>query len=132
MSVDGSALTARPADPAGTACPEAGAATLDLSHLGRMTFGDRGLESEVLQLFDRQAAMLAERLGGATATIAGCHAHTIKGAARGVGAWRLALAAEQVEAAARSGGPELAGAVAQLIAAIGETRSVVARHLRRG
>ena len=31
-------------------------AAIDRAHLSRMTFGDRSLEQEVLQLFDRQAA----------------------------------------------------------------------------
>src|SRR5437588_4718950 len=35
---------------------------IDLVHLARMTLGDRGLEREVLQLFDRQATMLVARM----------------------------------------------------------------------
>ena len=35
---------------------------IDRSHLSRMTFGDQSLEREVLQLFDRQAELLMERM----------------------------------------------------------------------
>lgn len=104
--------------------------TLDIDHLGRMTFGDRDLEREVLQLFDRQTAMLAERLCGASATLAASCAHTLKGAARGIGAWRLARAAEQVERVAQSGAPELTAVVGQLVGAVDEARTAIARRLR--
>ena len=39
---------------------------IDLEHLSRMTLGDRSLEREVLQLFDRQADMLMTRMRTAT------------------------------------------------------------------
>ena len=58
---------------------EAGAlrsAVLDRSHLARMTFGDRSLEREVLQLFERQAELLVARMRGnepaAIATLVRC------------------------------------------------------------
>ena len=35
---------------------------IDRQHLSRMTFGDRSLEHEVLQLFDRQAELLIGRM----------------------------------------------------------------------
>ena len=35
---------------------------IDLVHLARMTLGDRSLEREVLQLFDRQSALLIARM----------------------------------------------------------------------
>src|ERR1700754_796735 len=40
--------------------PTAGAAdgTIDRAHLARVTFGDHGLQRELLALFDRQAALL--------------------------------------------------------------------------
>ena len=37
-------------------------AAIDRRHLARMTLGDRSLEQEVLQLFDRQASLLIERM----------------------------------------------------------------------
>ena len=42
--------------------PAAPAAAIDRGHLARMTFGDRSLEREVLQLFDRQAGLLLARM----------------------------------------------------------------------
>ena len=44
-------------------------AALDRGQLARMTFGDRSLERELLELFDRQATMLVTRMraGGAAA-----------------------------------------------------------------
>jgi HPt (histidine-containing phosphotransfer) domain-containing protein len=102
---------------------------LDLDHLGRMTHGDRGLEREVLELFDRQAAMMADRLRGATAQVALSCAHTLQGSARGIGAWRLARAAEQVERVAAAEAPDIAAVVAQLLVAVDEARSAIARRL---
>jgi HPt (histidine-containing phosphotransfer) domain-containing protein len=102
--------------------------TLDIGHLKRMTFDDRNLEREVLQLFDRQTAMLAGRLKCAPPSIAASCAHTLKGAARGIGAWRLAHAAAQVERVVAAGEPEGA-VVAQLIGAVDETRNAIAQHL---
>jgi HPt (histidine-containing phosphotransfer) domain-containing protein len=103
--------------------------TLDLEHLGRMTLGDRNLEREVLQLFDRQTAMMTERLRGASAAVATSSAHTLKGSARGIGAWRLARVAEQLERVVAAGGHDLPVAIERLIGAVEETRSAIARHL---
>jgi HPt (histidine-containing phosphotransfer) domain-containing protein len=76
---------------------------IDVTHLARMTLGDRGLELEVLQLFKRQAAIMTARLAEAAPAAASELAHTLKGSARGVGAWRVAMAAETVEQAAVEG-----------------------------
>src|SRR5437016_9952482 len=78
---------------------------IDLVHLARMTLGDRSLEREVLQLFDRQAVLLVARMRAAEPCSVAAVAHTLKGSARGVGAWRVAGAAEAVEAAACAGDP---------------------------
>jgi HPt (histidine-containing phosphotransfer) domain-containing protein len=103
---------------------------LDFDHLSRMTLGDRNLEREVLQLFVQQTGMLVERLRGASAAVAASCAHTLKGSARGIGAWPLARAAEQVARVVKSGQPELAAAVAQLIDAVDATREAVALRLQ--
>ena len=94
-----------------------------------MTLGDAALEREVLRLFDRQSEMLAERLRDASASVAASCAHTLKGSARGIGAWRLARAAEQVERVVAGGEPELTAAIARLAGAIEETRSAIAKRL---
>jgi hypothetical protein len=70
---------------------------IDRSHLARMTFGDRGLERELLELFDRQAALLVGRIGRADAATAAALAHTLKGSALGVGALQVASAAAALE-----------------------------------
>ena len=47
---------------ASSSLPVSGERPIDLVHLARMTLGDRGLEREVLELFDRQAGMLIVRM----------------------------------------------------------------------
>lgn len=87
---------------------------IDPGHLDRVTFHDLAFRNEVLTLFVREAQALAGRLAGATGDsdwrVA---AHTLKGMARGIGAARLATAAEQAEGAGRSSDP---GRLAPLIA----------------
>ena len=67
---------------------------IDLVHLARTTMGDRSLEREVLQLFDRQSSLLIARMHTAAPAAIAALAHTLKGSARGIGAWRVARAAE--------------------------------------
>jgi HPt (histidine-containing phosphotransfer) domain-containing protein len=99
---------------------------IDLVHLARMTLGDRGLEREVLALFDRQAAVLVSRMRAAPPGSVTSVAHTLKGSARGVGAWPVARAAEAVEAAPPT---DLAPAVAALAAAASDARAAIAEIL---
>ena len=101
---------------------------IDFTHLGRMTLGEKSLEAEVLALFDRQADMLLARMEQAAPAAAAAFAHTIKGSARGIGAWRVAEAAEAVERAA-SEPAGLTDAIARLAGAIGEARATIAEML---
>src|SRR5690349_8857859 len=78
---------------------------IDLVHLARTTLGDRALEREVLQLFDRQSSILIARMRGAAPAVVAALAHTLKGSARGIGAWRVAHAAETLELAGNAGEP---------------------------
>jgi hypothetical protein len=103
---------------------------IDLEHLFRMTLGDHSLECEVLQLFDRQAGMLMERIAQAEPGIVAAAAHTLKGSARGIGAWSVARAADTVEAAATSAQSNLPEAVRALAVCIGEARVAIADLLR--
>jgi HPt (histidine-containing phosphotransfer) domain-containing protein len=73
---------------------------IDETHLERMTLGDRRLEREVLELFVRQTTILLGRIVGVDQALAAAAAHTLNGSARGIGAWRVARAAELVESAA--------------------------------
>ena len=75
---------------------------IDLEHLARMTLGERSLEREVLALFDRQAEMLLPRIRRGAPAVAAASAHTLKGSALGIGAFRVARAAEAVEQADRA------------------------------
>ena len=71
---------------------------IDLVHLARYTLGDRALESEILQLFRAQAGIYMDRLKSASDGRSWREAaHTIKGSARGIGAWGVAQAAEAAE-----------------------------------
>jgi HPt (histidine-containing phosphotransfer) domain-containing protein len=101
---------------------EPGVPVIDLGHLARMTFGDRSLEREVLQLFDRQAELLLARMrGGAPPAIAAL-AHTLRGSAAGIGADNVAHAAQAVE---QAGNAERLAAMDTLDAAIVEARAAI-------
>jgi HPt (histidine-containing phosphotransfer) domain-containing protein len=102
---------------------------VDLVHLARTTLGDRTLEREVLQLFDRQSGMLIARMRTAAPAAIAALAHTLNGSARGIGAWRVARAAELLELAGASGNPT-ADALDNLAAASDEARAVIAELLR--
>ena len=99
---------------------------IDRVHLARMTLGDKRLEAEVLALLDRQAGLLLARMRGASPAAAGAFAHTLKGSARGVGAWRMAAAAERVEMAAGSDMATVPDAIAGLAAAVTQARQAIA------
>ena len=76
---------------------------IDLDHLNRYTGGDRGLNEEILRLFEEQCVATLARLEElATAEGAGTKTwhqltHTLKGAARGVGAFGFADVAAEAE-----------------------------------
>lgn len=76
-------------------------AAIDLEHLARYTGGDVALNGEILRLFDSQASELVTRLRAildARDTKSWKEVtHSIKGAARGVGAFALADAAALCE-----------------------------------
>ena len=70
---------------------------IDLAHLERQTLGDKALQREVLALFAEQAVELGRLLGDAGTEERRRLAHTIKGAAGGVGAFAVADAAARIE-----------------------------------
>src|ERR1700676_5607559 len=104
---------------------------IDEHHLGRMTLGDRRLEREVLELFVRQTAIMLDRIVGADPALAAATAHTLKGSARGIGAWRVARAAELLENAAGADGSadDMAEAIAELKAASLEASAAIGARL---
>ena len=82
----------------------------------------------MLQLFDRQSTLLIARMRSAAPAGVATLAHTLKGSARGIGAWRVARAAEALElAAARA---KSGDALDRLAAASEEARAVIAELLR--
>jgi hypothetical protein len=101
---------------------------IDFAHLFRMTLGDHGLECEVLALFDRQAEMLIGRMAAAGPSAVAALAHTLKGSARGIGAWGVASAAEALEAVSIEAG-DLKPAIAALSQAALKARLTIADHL---
>ena len=105
--------------------PASAGQAIDRNHLSRMTLGDASLEREVLTLFNRQAEMLLDRMAGAVPAVVAALAHTIKGSARGIGAVRVAYAAETVEMTAEGQPQEIAREIDRLGIAIEEARRAI-------
>jgi len=110
--------------------PAAPASAIDRRQLARMTFGDRSLERELLQLFDRQAEQLMVRMRASDAAVLAMLAHTIKGSALGIGANDVARAAGAAESAAAGSPPQRIAALDGLAAAIDAARGEIAALLR--
>ncbi len=71
---------------------------VDLVHLSRYTLGERELEREVLELFCAQSGIYLERLREADSDQHWREAaHSLKGSALAIGAWRAAEAASAAE-----------------------------------
>lgn len=102
---------------------------IDVQHLGRMTLGEPALEAEVLALFAAQSGDLVSRLKGLPADAAAL-AHTLKGSARAIGAFRVADAALGLEAAMKNDG-DVACAMTLLQHAVEEARIAIDRLLNR-
>jgi len=102
------------------------AEVIDRAQLSRMTFGDRNLERELLELFDRQSEMLIARIraGAAVKPLA----HTLKGSASGIGAGDVACAAEAAE---RADGEDCSAAIDRLALAVEQARALIAELLRQ-
>ncbi|WP_131857705.1 Hpt domain-containing protein [Bosea sp. BK604] len=71
---------------------------IDLVHLARQTGGDHDLERELLALFAQQCVRHLRTIhAGADTRTRMDAAHTLKGAARAIGAWQVAEAADAIE-----------------------------------
>ncbi|MGY2050677.1 Hpt domain-containing protein [Methylobacterium sp. JK268] len=100
---------------------------LDPRHLAQQTFGDADLAAEVMGLFREQCGRLGPDLADPARPAAerADLAHTLKGAAAGVGARRVGALAARLEEALRRGDegaardllPPLAAALAATLAA---------------
>jgi HPt (histidine-containing phosphotransfer) domain-containing protein len=103
-------------------------------HLARFTLGNAALEREVLELFAQQAPLYLERLRNASSGREWKEAaHTIKGSASAVGAWRLARFAEMAERVDVEGDAALfaEGHRDEAIAAIATATDEACRHIAR-
>lgn len=104
-------------------------AAIDVQHLGRMTLGEAALEAEVLALFSAQSGELVTRLK-AIPPDAAALAHTLKGSARAIGAFRVAEAALGVEAAMKNSG-DVPAAIVLLQHAVEEAQAAIRRMSSR-
>ena len=102
---------------------------IDIEHLQRMTLGDADLEREVLAMFSAQAVHLADALASLPAD-AGALAHTLKGSARAIGAFRVAEAAEFLEVVLQQG-DDPSEALDELTDAVAGARTAIDQILRR-
>jgi HPt (histidine-containing phosphotransfer) domain-containing protein len=100
-----------------------GEAPIDVDHLARMTLGDGALRREVLAMFLRQTGDLLVELAARPREGAAL-AHTLKGSARAIGAFRVAACAEALEGAIRQGS-DPSRALAKLEAMIAEARASI-------
>lgn len=100
--------------------------TIDLVHLARQTCGDRDLEREVLGLFREQCLKLLAIVAREGRKSEGLRSiHTLKGAARGIGAVGVAECADAVEA----GRIEWGEGIRRLEHAVGEAQQTIDRLL---
>ena len=85
-----------------SACRDEGSEKpVDLVYLSSLTMGDRNLEKEILSMFCAQLDQYLEALAKSDErSDLNKAAHTLKGAARSIGAFRLADLASAVEAGA--------------------------------
>lgn len=92
-------------------------AVVDLAHLDQYTLGDRDLQAELLQLFRDQLKSQAEELLSCTDAAAWKSAvHTLKGAARSIGAGQVAEVAQAMELVGFSDEAERAAILSRLVA----------------
>jgi len=119
----------RPFDDQFPRVPDMTEKAIDFAYLSRQTAGDHELERELLTLFAQQCVVHLRALHGSADRQARMDAaHTLKGAARAVGAWQVAEAADRIEEGLA--GPEQKASESALDAlalAAAEARAVIAR-----
>ena len=95
-----------------------GPTPIDLDHLARYTGGEKTMNDEILRLFDGQIGEMVGQLRGVIAARDARRwkeiTHTIKGAARGVGAFPFGDAAAAAEPVDPANGERADQAVARL------------------
>jgi HPt (histidine-containing phosphotransfer) domain-containing protein len=109
---------------------------VDLAHLARYTGGDQALNAEVLQLFVNQCGELVQRMDDVLQSGDGKTwrevAHSLKGAARGIGAFQMgdaAAACEPIDPASNNAGA--VGALRTLKADSETVRLFIDAYLKR-
>jgi HPt (histidine-containing phosphotransfer) domain-containing protein len=102
---------------------------IDTEHLQRMTLGDASLEREVLAMFSGQAIRLMRELA-APSSDRRALAHTLKGSAHAIGAFRVAEAAEFLETVLQQG-DDPSEALDELTDAVAGARAAIDEILRR-
>lgn len=108
-------------------------AAIDLEHLAKYTGGEKALDAEILRLFDGQIAGMVRELNGLIATGDAKRwreiAHTIKGAARGVGAFGMGEAAAKAEPVNPADGTQAQAALQKLEQEAQAVRAFIATYL---
>lgn len=100
------------------------AAAIDLDHLSRQTMGDLELRKEVVGMFIEQLESSRKMLGSTDLDEILRVAHTLRGAAAGLGAFALAECAARLERA-----PSEPALVEQLLSLIDEVRNFAVSEL---
>jgi HPt (histidine-containing phosphotransfer) domain-containing protein len=99
-------------------------APVDLDHLARYTGGDKSLNAEILRLFDGQISEMVTQLQSVLEQRDQKSwrqvTHTIKGAARGVGAFGMGQAAADAEPVDPAAYPDQAGQALEKLKSKGE------------
>ncbi|MBN9546127.1 MAG: Hpt domain-containing protein [Alphaproteobacteria bacterium] len=108
-------------------------AAIDLEHLAKYTGGEKALDAEILRLFDGQIAGMVTELNGLIATGDAKRwreiAHTIKGAARGVGAFGMGEAAAKAEPVNPADGTQAQAALQKLEQEAQTVRAFIEQYL---
>lgn len=109
-----------------TAEGHGGASPIDIGQLARNTAGDRRLGREVLGIFREQSEQYLAALEGARDAGQWRQAtHTLKGAARAIGALRVARLAEKAERLDPTGEGLRRQAIDEIALAVGEARRFI-------
>ena len=104
---------------------------IDFVHLARQSGGDEALEAELLALFADQCVKQLSRMADHSRETSQRRdaAHTLKGAARAVGAWAVADAADEIEASLQRG-QEIG--LERMMSSTLEARQTIASHSLAG
>ncbi len=104
---------------------------IDLVHLAKQSLGDRGLEEEILRIFDQMVQVYLRRVESQAADGGDVLAdlHALKGASMGVGATSIVTIAQAAEAEAREAGQLSVETLSDLGICVEETHEFIAKLL---